>query len=188
LAIGVVLLGTAFACDAENLQERLQQAIMRQSGRGERQATREAAKASHGRTGLPEPIVAALDLIAESDAVFIVKKEKKKDRTYSGFNFAAMLTTKTIWLGRGIEDLDLWIEEIASGSFMNRESYQVRRPDGVNEELASWLTRQIASRPLTAEERAARAEAAAEAAAEAEAGGRRRSSSRAARTKDGETR
>jgi len=188
VTIGVVLLGTAFACDAENLQDRLQQAIMRQSGRGERQAAREAARASYGRTGLPEPIVAALDLIAESDAVFIVKKDKKKDRTYSGFNFAAMLTTKTIWLGRGIEDLDLWIEEIASGSFMSRESYQVRRPDGVNEELASWLTRQIASRPLTAEERAERDKAAAEAREEAEAGGRRRSSSRAAKTRNGDRR
>ena len=160
---------------------------MRQGGRGDRQATREAAKASHGRTGLPEPIVAALNLIAESDAVFIVKKDKKKDRTYSGFNFAAMLTTKTIWLGRGIEDLDLWISEIASGSFMNRESYQVRRPDGVNEELTSWLTRQIASRPLTAEERAERAEAEAAAAAQ-EAEARPRRSSRRATTMIGKTR
>jgi hypothetical protein len=177
---GFLLLGTSFACDAENLQERLQQAIMRQSGRGERQAAREAAKASHGRTGLPPPIVAALDLIAESDAVFIVKKDKKKDRIYSGFNFAAMLTTKTIWLGRGIEDLDLWIEEIASGSFMNRESYQVRRPDGVNEELTPWLTRQIASRTLTAEEPAERSDA--DARAEDDAEGPLRSSSRAATT------
>lgn len=114
-----------------------------------------AEKASHGRTGLPEAIVEALDLIAESDAEFIVKKNKNKDRIYSGFDFAAMLTTKTIWLGRGIDDLDLWISEIASGSFVNREDYEVRRPDGVTEVFSSWIVRQIASRPESAEERAA---------------------------------
>ena len=162
----------ALACDAEHLQERLQQAIVRQAGRGDRQAEREAAKASHGRTGLPAGIVSALDLIAASDAEFIVKKDKNKDRTYSGFNFAAMLTTKTIWLGRGIDDVDTWIVEIASGSFINRESYEVRRPDGVYEELSPWIARQLANRPLSAEERA-KAQAAAEAEAAASSPRRR---------------
>ncbi len=153
LALATLL--TLPACDGADLKDRLQAVITRQSGRGERQAERMAEKASHGRTGLPEAIVEALDLIAESDAEFIVKKNKNKDRIYSGFDFAAMLTTKTIWLGRGIDDLDLWISEIASGSFVNREDYEVRRPDGVTEVFSSWIVRQIASRPESAEERAA---------------------------------
>ncbi|MCA9659710.1 MAG: hypothetical protein KC486_15315 [Myxococcales bacterium] len=168
--LGVALLGSGtFGCDAEHLQERLQEAIMRQSSRGERQTTREAAKASQGRSGLPSPIREALDLIDHSDAEFIVKKDKKKDRTYSGHNFAAMLTTKTIWLGRGIEDLDTWISEIGAGSFVSREAYEVRRPDGVTEEFSSWIERQITSRPRTAEEIAEAEAAAAAEAAEAEA-------------------
>lgn len=154
--LAFAMLLTLTACDGADLAERLQGAITRQSGRGERLAERMAEKASHGRSGLPDPIVEALDLIAESDAEFIVKKNKNKDRTYSGSDFAAMLTTKTIWLGRGIDDFDLWIKEIASGNFVNREDYEVRRPDGVTELFSSWLVRQISSRPRSAEERAAK--------------------------------
>ncbi len=161
LALATLLL--ASACDGAKFAERLQAVTSRQSGRGERLAERMAEKASHGRTGLPDAIVEALDLIAESDAEFIVKKTKNKDRTYSGFDFAAMLTTKTIWLGRGIDDFDLWIKEIASGSFVNREDYEVRRPDGVTEVFSSWIVRQIASRPRSAEERAAEERAQAQA-------------------------
>ncbi|MEZ4385682.1 MAG: hypothetical protein R3A79_30465 [Nannocystaceae bacterium] len=168
--LGVALLGVGtLGCDAEHLQERLQEAIMRQLGRGERQTTREAAKASQGRSGLASPIRDALELIDQSDAEFIVKKDKKKDRTYSGHNFAAMLTTKTIWLGRGIDDLETWIDEIGAGSFINREAYEVRRPDGVTEEFSSWIARQMSSRPRTAEEIAEAEAAAAAEAAEAEA-------------------
>ncbi|MCB9566406.1 MAG: hypothetical protein H6710_04195 [Myxococcales bacterium] len=135
------------ACDADNIQDRLQEILKNQASRADRQTSRETQKAKGGRQGLPPPIVHALDLVAASDAQFIVKKAQGKERTYSGHDFAAMLTSKTIWLGRGIDDLPTWITEIGAGSFMSGEVYTVRRPDGETEPFRPWIERQIVSRP-----------------------------------------
>ncbi|MEZ4450017.1 MAG: hypothetical protein R3B09_11105 [Nannocystaceae bacterium] len=147
------LLGGEFVagCDADAISDRIQRAVGRQSERAKTQTAREERKAKGGRQGLPAPIASALDLIEASDAEFLAVKgtgkKRSKVRTYSGREFASMLTSKTIWLGRGIEDLPTWLDEIATASFFGGDTYRVRRPDGQEEALRPWIERQIAAWP-----------------------------------------
>lgn len=151
VALAALLVGAA-ACDADDLSDRIQRAVTRQSERARSQSEREDRKSKGGRQGLPTAIAGALDLIEASDAEFLAVKGHGKLRSYSGREFASMLTSKTIWLGRGIDDLKTWLDQIASASFFGGDTYRVRRPDGQEEALRPWLERQIAARPTITDE------------------------------------
>ena len=151
-ALIVALSATPVACDADDLSDRIQRAVTRQSERARAQAERVDRKSKGGRQGLPDAIAGALDLIEASDAEFLAVKSHDKLRTYSGREFASMLTSKTIWLGRGIDDLPTWLDEIASASFFGGDTYRVRRPDGEEEALRPWLERQISAQATTTDE------------------------------------
>lgn len=142
----------AVGCDADDLSDRIQRAVTRQSERARTQADRVERKSKGGRQGLPAAIADALDMIEASDAEFLAVKSHDKLRTYSGREFASMLTSKTIWLGRGIDDLPTWLDQIASASFFGGDTYRVRRPDGEEEALRPWLERQIATKPTIPDE------------------------------------
>jgi len=144
-----ILLGVLCACDADTLQPRLQDIIASQTERGERLNQRELEKARGGRHALAPSIARALDLVAASDFFFLVHRgPHKPPRRYSGPDFADMLTSKTLWLGRDIDELDEWFREIATGSFFGGDRYLVRRPDGVEEPFRSWVERQLIARPI----------------------------------------
>lgn len=144
LARVAALVALVVACDPDAFQVRLQQVVGKQGERAHRQSDREAQKAKGGRQALARPIARALDQVAASDAEFLVRKGPGKVRRYSGYDFASMLTTKSLWLGRDIDDFDTWITEIASTSFFGGEHYRVRRPDGIEEPFRTWIERQLA--------------------------------------------
>ena len=66
-------------------------------------------------------------------------RKKPKAKEYSGRQFASMLRKKWEFLGADIDDLDMFIEEIASDSFATLEPYVVLHPDGEREEFQGWL-------------------------------------------------
>jgi hypothetical protein len=145
----LILLSLACACDPDALQPRLQAIITSQGERADRFNQREVEKSRGGRNALAPPIARALDIVAASDFFFLVHRgPNKPPRRYSGHDFANMLTTKTLWLGRDIDDLDQWIREIATGSFFGDDRYLVRRPDGVEEPFPPWIERQLIARPI----------------------------------------
>ena len=141
LAASLGIAAALAACDADAFQRKLQDAVSKQGERAARQGEREAQKAKGGRQALAPPIARALDRVAASDAEFLVAKGEGKRRRYSGFDFAAMLTTKSLWLGRDIDTFDRWLDAIGSSTFFGGERYVVRRPDGVEEPFRAWLLR-----------------------------------------------
>ncbi len=66
-------------------------------------------------------------------------KRKPKGKQYSASQFADMLRNKWEYLGADIDELDMFIEEIASSSFSSLVRYRVVHPDGSEEDFASWL-------------------------------------------------
>ncbi|MEM9458436.1 MAG: hypothetical protein AAGF11_29935 [Myxococcota bacterium] len=70
-------------------------------------------------------------------------KRKPKRKEYTGPQFADMLRTKWEYLGADIDDLDTFVEEIASASFSSMVRYRVVRDDGAEEDFARWLRLQL---------------------------------------------
>lgn len=70
-------------------------------------------------------------------------KRKPKRKEYTGPQFADMLRTKWEYLGADIDDLDTFVEEIASDSFSSMVRYRVVRSDGDEEDFATWLRLQL---------------------------------------------
>jgi len=68
-----------------------------------------------------------------------VSKRQPKRKEYSGDKFAAMLRKKWEFLGADIEDIDTFIDEIASDSFSSMVRYRVLHDDGSEEDFATWL-------------------------------------------------
>ncbi len=88
------------------------------------------------RRPLPAPKAPASD---RKPGVFKKKKRAPKAREYSGPEFADMLRKKWEFLGADIDELEPFIKEIASDSFASLAPYQVRLPDGTNDEFEGWL-------------------------------------------------
>jgi hypothetical protein len=72
-------------------------------------------------------------------------KRKPKRKEYTGVQFAEMLRTKWEFLGADIEDLDTFIDEIASDSFASMVPYRVVLDDGREEDFGRWLRAQLAT-------------------------------------------
>lgn len=72
-------------------------------------------------------------------------KRKPKRKEYSGPQFADMLRTKWEYLGADIDDLDTFVEEIASASFSSMVRYRVVLEGGTEEDFAAWLRLQLSA-------------------------------------------
>jgi hypothetical protein len=70
-------------------------------------------------------------------------KRKPKRKEYSGPQFADMLRKKWEFLGKDIEDVDTFIDEIASDSFASMVRYRVILEDGREEDFGTWLRAQL---------------------------------------------
>lgn len=73
-------------------------------------------------------------------------KRKPKRKEYTAREFADMLRKKWEFLGADIDDLDTFIEEIASDSFATMEPYLVVNADGNEEPFRPWLENRLAER------------------------------------------
>lgn len=96
----------------------------------------------------------ALDLINGSGLRFIDRPTDDADTgtdaesddepsEYTAEQFATMLRTKWDWVGYDITELELWLDEIATGSFRTSVPYQVVYADGTVGELRVWLDQQL---------------------------------------------
>lgn len=115
-------------------------------------------------------ILDALAIVEHSDLVFVAPpraapskptnpskptrasgpKRKPKRKDYTGVQFADMLRKKWEFLGADIEDLDAFIEEIASDSFASMVRYRVILDDGREEDFGVWLRAQMGARAAEA--------------------------------------
>lgn len=68
---------------------------------------------------------------------------KGKRKEYTGEQFAEMLRKKWEFLGADIEDVDTFIDEIASDSFASMVRYQVLLDDGSEQDFEIWLRGQL---------------------------------------------
>lgn len=87
----------------------------------------------------------ALSLIEESELSFHSVKDGERNATYTSGEFARMLRRKSSWIGSDIEDLDPWLDEIASRSFKSDEAYLVTVTEGRDLELRPWLDEKLAA-------------------------------------------
>lgn len=76
-------------------------------------------------------------------------KRKPKRKEYTGAQFADMLRKKWEFLGADIEDLDTFIDEIASDSFASMVRYRVVLDDGREEDVGVWLRAQLGAQKTT---------------------------------------
>jgi hypothetical protein len=98
-------------------------------------------------------ILDALTIIERSDLVFVAParktpkgKIKGKRKEYTGPEFSEMLRKKWELLGKDINDLRTFIEEIASDAFVSMTPYLVVHRDGREEEFRGWLEAQLDTR------------------------------------------
>jgi hypothetical protein len=80
-----------------------------------------------------------LHLIEESELTFYALKEEKEPTKYNSGEFSRMLRRKWSWLGPDIEQLDPWLDEIATRSFKSNLPYEVRLANEQRVELRPWL-------------------------------------------------
>lgn len=102
-------------------------------------------------------ILDALTLVERSDLMFVSPprkalpkpgaksgpRRKPKRKEYTGPEFADMLRKKWEFLGADIEDIDTFIEEIASDSFASMVRYRVVLDGGREEDFGTWLRGQL---------------------------------------------
>jgi hypothetical protein len=88
----------------------------------------------------------ALLIVEQSGLQFVATRPKNKEKVYDAHKFADMLRTKWDWLGADIDDLDHFIDEIASDAFATFEPYRVRHPDGREQEFRAWLRERLKER------------------------------------------
>jgi|GEM_PF-2537301 len=98
-------------------------------------------------------ILDALTIVERSDLTFVAPprktpkgKVKGKRKEYTGPEFSEMLRKKWELLGKDINDLDTFIEEIASDAFVSMTPYLVTFRDGREEPFRGWLEEQLETR------------------------------------------
>jgi len=98
-------------------------------------------------------ILDALAIVERSDLTFVAPprktphgKLKGKRKEYTGSEFSEMLRKKWELLGKDINELDTFIQEIASDAFVSMTPYQVVYRDGREEEFRGWLEQQLEER------------------------------------------
>jgi hypothetical protein len=156
----LVLLATAaplLGCD-EKLQAFLTNASARQQARDTKKAEEAILKARGlGPADEVAPEIArAIQVVRTSDYDFLIRKgtptkRKRKGeappKRVNGFDFAAMLESKSAWLGRDVTDLPTWLDEIGSSTFFTGDEYIVRLPDGREMSFRTWLVEELATLP-----------------------------------------
>lgn len=90
---------------------------------------------SPSRKALPKP--------GKKAAPSPVRTRKPKRKEYTGEQFADMLRKKWEFLGADIDDLETFIEEIASDSFASMVRYRVLHADGSEQDFAQWLRTEL---------------------------------------------
>lgn len=144
-------------CD-EKLQAFLTNASERQQARDTKKAEDAILKARGlGPADEVAPEIArAIQIVRTSDYDFMVRKGSPSQRQrngeappkrVTGFDFAAMLESKSAWLGRDVTDLTTWLDEIGSSTFFAGDEYVVRLPDGRELSFRSWLLEELAALP-----------------------------------------
>ncbi|MDC0715346.1 hypothetical protein [Nannocystis bainbridge] len=144
LALAVVA-GVGPACD-EKFQSFLRNASDRHVEREKKKET-DADRDAIEAAAISPPVRAAIALVRTSDYDFVAVKSDGSRKRYSGFDFAAMLETKSRWLGRGLDELSAWLDQIGGRTFFGGRSYFVRLPDGRELNFRSWLEAEIAALP-----------------------------------------
>ncbi len=98
-------------------------------------------------------ILDALMIVERSDLVFVAPprelangKVKGKRKEYTGPEFSEMLRKKWELLGKDINHLDAFVEEIASDAFVSMTPYMVTHRDGHEEQFRGWLDAQLEQR------------------------------------------
>jgi hypothetical protein len=86
----------------------------------------------------------SLSVIESSGLGFLAPHEDKAATHYTAGEFARMLRRKSKWLGPDLNELDPWLDEIASRSFKTDLPYQVQLEGGEVVELRPWLDEQLA--------------------------------------------
>lgn len=146
LALALAALATAgTACD-EKFQSFLANASKKQAER-EAKAAEDAARQARKDAAISPPIRRALTVVRDSDYDFVAVKGDGSRKRYDGFSFAAMLETKTRWLGRGIDDLPAWFDEIGARTFFGARRYYVRLPSGRELDFRAWVEAELAALP-----------------------------------------
>ncbi|MBZ5714390.1 hypothetical protein [Nannocystis pusilla] len=133
------------ACD-EKFQSFLRNASDRHVER-EKKKEADAVRLATEEAVISPPVRAAIALVRASDYDFVSVTSDGTRKRYSGFDFAGMLETKTRWLGRGLEGLSTWLDQIGGRTFFGGRSYLVRLPDGRELNFRSWLEAEIAALP-----------------------------------------
>lgn len=161
LVVGLTTLAGLTGCD-EKLQAYLKNASSRQGARDAKKA--EDAELKERGLGPSDPIspeiARAIQVVRISDYDFIIRKDKapKKQeaddqaRRFNGFDFASTLESKSRWLGRGVEDLPTWLDEIGSSTFFSGDTYIVRLPDAREMSFRTWLLEELAALPPDVQE------------------------------------
>lgn len=150
-ALALALLAAAVpACD-DKFQAFLANASKREADRQSKKAEEDARKARKEAV-IPPAVRRALDLVRTSDYDFVAVRGDRSSRRYSGLDFAAMLETKTRWLGRGIDDLSTWLDQIGGKTFFGARQYLVRLPNGRELNFRAWLEAELAALPATSTE------------------------------------
>lgn len=133
------------ACD-EKFQKFLSGATKRQDER-EAKKEKEAAARARKEAAISPDVRKAIDLVRGSDYDFVAVKGDGSRKRYSGFDFAAMLESKSRWLGRGLDDLKIWLDEIGARTFFGARTYLVVLPSGREVPFRAWLEAEMAELP-----------------------------------------
>jgi hypothetical protein len=141
----IAVLAAGPACD-EKFQKFLSGASKRQEERDAKKADEAAAKAKK-EAAISPAVRKAIDLVRGSDYDFVAVKGDGSRKRYSGFDFAGMLESKSRWLGRGLDDLSTWLDEIGARTFFGARSYLVVLPSGREVPFRAWLEAEMADLP-----------------------------------------
>jgi hypothetical protein len=141
----LAVLAAGPACD-EKFQKFLSGATKRQGEREDKKAKEAAARAKKEAAISPE-VRKAIDLVRGSDYDFVAVKSDGSRKRYSGFDFAGMLESKSRWLGRGLDDLTTWLDEIGARTFFGARTYLVVLPSGREVPFRAWLEAEISELP-----------------------------------------
>lgn len=133
------------ACD-EKFQAFLRNASDRHVER-EKKKVADAARRAREEAAISPPVRAAIGLVRASDYDFVAVKNDGTRKRYSGFDFAAMLESKTRWLGRGLDGLETWLDQIGARTFFGGRAYLVRLPDGRELDFRAWIEAELAALP-----------------------------------------
>lgn len=142
-----VALAAGPGCD-DKLQAFLRNASERHVEK-EKKNAEEAARKARQEAWIAPPIRRAIELVRTSDYDFVSIASDGSRKRHSGFDFAAMLERKSRWLGRGIDDLPTWLDEIGSRTFFGGRGYLVLLPNGRELNFRAWLEAELAALPTT---------------------------------------